>query len=401
MKQAIQITENMYWVGVHDFNCRHFHGNMFPIEDGTTYNAYLIIDKEITVIDTVEAEFMDIMLERIHSVIGKRKVDNIIVQHAEPDHSGGFLRFMQEYPNAVPYASNAGAQIMLKQYFKDYAYHKVKTLDEINTGSYTLTFIEMPLIHWPDNMMTYVKEAHVLFSNDAFGQHIAGYELYDDKYTLNKCLEKAKEYYANIVMPYGDRVKKKLQDITELNLEIDMIAPSHGIIWRTYINELLEAYMDYATMKPENKVVIVYESIWRHTQDMAEALAEGIGQGGVAVRVYKESETSSALIMSELLNAKALLVGSGCYNNEIASNISGFLTKLSTCHIKNKKALGFGSYGWFRNTTAQINERLQACGFELLSDQLLAQNYTPSQDDLSALEALGQEIANSIKNEAE
>ena len=170
MKQAIQITENMYWVGVHDFNCRHFHGNMFPIEDGTTYNAYLIIDKEITVIDTVEAEFMDIMLERIRSVIGKRKVDNIIVQHAEPDHSGGFLRFMQEYPNAVPYASNAGAQIMLKQYFKDYAYHKVKTLDEINTGSYTLTFIEMPLIHWPDNMMTYVKEAHVLFSNDAFGQ---------------------------------------------------------------------------------------------------------------------------------------------------------------------------------------------------------------------------------------
>lgn len=400
MKQAIQIKENMYWVGVHDFNCRHFHGNMFPIADGTTYNAYLIIDKEITLIDTVEAEFMDIMLERIRSVIGDKPIDNIIVQHAEPDHSGGFLRFMQEYPNAVPYASNAGAQIMLKQYFKDYEFHKVKTLDEISTGNYTLTFIEMPLIHWPDNMMTYVKEAHVLFSNDAFGQHIAGYELYDDKCTLTKCLDKAKEYYANIVMPYGDRVAKKLNDIAELNLEIEMIAPSHGIIWRTYINELLAAYMDFATMKAENKAVIVYESIWRHTQEMAEALAEGLAQGGFSVRVYKESQTSSALIMSELLDAKALFVGSGCYNNEIASNISGFLTKLSCCHIKGKKALGFGSYGWFRNTTAQINERLQSCGFELISDQLLAQNYTPSQDELSALTQLGKEIAETLKNEA-
>lgn len=399
MKQAIQIKENMYWVGVHDFNCRHFHGNMFPIAEGTTYNAFLIIDKEITVIDTVEAEFMDIMLERIRSVIGDKPVNNVIVQHAEPDHSGGFLRFMQEYPNAVPYASNAGAQIMLKQYFKDYEYRKVKTLDEINTGNYNLTFIEMPLIHWPDNMMTLVKEEHVLFSNDAFGQHIAGYELFDDQCGLIKCLDKAKEYYANIVMPYGDRVAKKLNDIAELNLEIDMIAPSHGIIWRTYIKELLDAYMDFATMKATNKVVIVYESIWKHTQDMAEALAEGIGQNGVSVRVYKESETSGALIMKELLDAKALLVGSGCYNNEIASNISGFLTKLSTCHIKGKKALGFGSYGWFRNTTAQINERLQSCGFTLLSDQVLAQNYTPSQEELSALTQLGAMIADTLIHE--
>lgn len=399
MKQAIKIKDNLYWVGVHDFNCRHFHGHMFPIEDGTTYNAYLIVDKEITVIDTVEAEFMDIMLERIHSVIKDRSVDNIIVQHAEPDHSGGFIRFMEEYPDAVPYASNAGVQIMLKQYFKDYEYRKVKTLDEINTGSYTLTFIEMPLIHWPDNMMTLVKEEHVLFSNDAFGQHIAGYDMYDDECGLEKCLDKAKEYYANIVMPYSDRVVKKLNDIAALNLQIDVIAPSHGIIWRSYIKELLAAYMDFATMKGKDKVIIVYESIWKHTQDMAEALAEGIGQNGVSVKVFKESQTSSALIMKELLDAKALLVGSGCYNNDMASNISGFLSKLATCHIKGKKALGFGSYGWFRNTSAQINERLTACGFELLSDQILAQNYTPSADDLEKLTKLGAEIADIIKKE--
>lgn len=397
MKQAIQIKENMYWVGVHDFNCRHFHGSIFPIEEGTTYNAYLIVDKEITVIDTVEEEFMDIMFERIRSVIGDKAIDNVIVQHAEPDHSGGFTKFMQKYPNAHPYASNAGVTSMMKQYFKEYPYRKVKTLDSICTGKYSLTFIEMPLIHWPDNMMTYVKEESILFSNDAFGQHIASYDIYDDAHGVAKCLDKAKDYYANIVMPYGDKVEKKLNDIAAMELSIDMIAPAHGVIWRTYIQELLAAYMEFATFQAKDKVVIVYESVWRHTQEMAEALAEGIGRNGVCVKVFKESLTSSAVIMKELIDAKAVLVGSGCYNNDMASNISGFLAKLKTCHIKGKKALGFGSYGWFRNTTADINNRLTDAGFTLLNNQVLAQNYTPSEADLDALMELGKQIAEEIK----
>lgn len=397
MKQAVKITENIYWVGVHDFNCRHFHGAMFPIEEGTTYNAYLIVDEEITVIDTVEEEFMDIMFERIRSVIKDRQVDHIIVQHAEPDHSGGFMKFMEAYPNAHPYASNAGVNIMMKQYFKEYPYRKVKTLDQICTGKYTLSFIEMPLIHWPDNMMTYVKEARVLFSNDAFGQHIASYDLYDDAHGLDKCIGKAKDYYANIVMPYGDKVVKKLLDIKEMKLKLDMIAPAHGVIWRTYIQEILDAYMEFATFVAKDKVVIVYESVWKHTQDMAEALAEGIGRNGVCVKVFKESLTSSAVIMKELIDAKAILVGSGCYNNDMASNISGFLAKLKTCHVKNKYGLGFGSYGWYRNTTNDINQRLQDAGLTLLNDQLLAQNYTPSEADLDQLMELGKQIAKEIK----
>lgn len=397
MKQAIQIKENMYWVGVHDFNCRHFHGSIFPIEEGTTYNAYLIVDKEITVIDTVEEEFMDIMFERIRSVIGDRSVDNVIVQHAEPDHSGGFMKFMQKYPNAHPYASNAGVNIMMKQYFQEYPYRKVKTLDSICTGQYSLTFIEMPLIHWPDNMMTYVKEERILFSNDAFGQHIASYDIFDDAHGLAKCLDHAKDYYANIVMPYGDKVEKKLNDIAAMNLAIDMIAPAHGVIWRSYINELLDAYMEYATFKAKDKVVIVYESVWKHTQEMAEALAEGIGRNGVCVKVFKESLTSSAVIMKELIDAKAILVGSGCYNNDVASNITGFLAKLKTCHVKNKKGLGFGSYGWYRNTTASINEKLTEAGLTLLNDQVLAQNYTPTEEDLNHLMELGKQIAEEIK----
>lgn len=397
MKQAIKLKDNMYWVGVHDFNCRHFHGAMFPIDEGTTYNAYLIVDKEITVIDTVEEEFMDIMFERIRSVIGDRLVDNIIVQHAEPDHSGGFVKFMHAYPNAHPFASNAGVNIMMKQYFKEFAYRKVKTMDTLCTGNYTLSFIEMPLIHWPDNMMTYVAEEAILFSNDAFGQHIPSYDIFDEVHGVDKCIDRAKDYYANIVMPYGDKVEKKLHDLNMITPNIEMIAPAHGVVWKAYVKEILDAYMDFATFKAKDKVVIVYESIWRHTQDMAEALAEGIGRNGVCVKVFKESATSSAVIQKELLDAKAILIGSGCYNNDMASNIHAFLAKLKTIKVKGKVGLGFGSYGWYRNTTSDINKKLEEAGITLLSDQLLAQNYTPTEHDLDQLMELGKSIAEQLK----
>ena len=397
MKQAIQIKENMYWVGVHDFNCRHFHGDLFPISEGTTYNSYLIVDEQVTLIDTVEEEFFDVMMERIRSVIGDRAIDNVIVQHAEPDHSGGFLKFMNAYPNAKPYASNAGVNIMLKQYFKEYEFSKVKTGDTLSTGSYTLTFVEMPMIHWPDNMMTYVAENKIAFSNDAFGQHIASYDIFDDAHGLAKCLDRAKDYYANIVMPYGIQVANKLKQLKSMNLEIDMIAPAHGIIWRTYISELFEAYEDFATFKSVDKAVIVYESVWKHTQMMAEALAEGMGRNGVCVKIFKCSMTSPAIIMKELLDAKAILVGSGNYNNAMAGSITAFLEKLISCKVKNKKGLGFGSYGWANLITAKINEKLVQSGITLLNDDVISQNYTPTEADLDALMELGKQIAEEIK----
>lgn len=397
MKQAIQIKEHMYWVGVHDYNLRHFHGDLFPIEDGTTYNAYLIVDKEITLIDTVEEEFMDIMLERIRSVIGDREIDNVIVQHAEPDHSGGFMHFMNVYPKAHAYASNAGVAIMLKQYFRDYDYRKVKTLDKLCTGNYTLTFIEMPMIHWPDNMMTYIEEEKILFSNDAFGQHIASYDMYDEAHGLEKCLDKAKDYYANIVMPYGDRVLIKLQDIKKLDIDIDTIAPAHGIIWKAYIKEILQAYEAYATFQSKDKAVIIYESVWKHTQMMAEALAEGMGRNGICVKIYKYSNTSSSLIMKEILDAKAILIGSGCYNNAMSPIIAGFLEKIRTSNIKHKIGIGFGSYGWYGNVTKTINEKLSDSGLEIPEMDVLSQSYTPTSDDLDHLTEIGKQLAGIIK----
>lgn len=397
MKKAIKIKDNMYWVGVHDFNCRHFHGDLFPIQEGTTYNAYLIVDEEITLIDTVEEEFFDIMMERIRSVIGDKAIQNVIVQHAEPDHSGGFEKLIAEYPDIHPYASNAGVSIMLKQYFKDYNYRKVKTGDTLCTGVNTLTFIEMPMIHWPDNMLTYVQEQKIAFSNDAFGQHIASYDIFDDAHGAYKCIDRAKDYYANIVMPYGAQVASKLKQIADMGMDIDMIAPAHGIIWRTYIKELLEAYQEFATFAQKDKVVIVYESVWKHTQMMAEALAEGIGCNGVCVKIFKCSMTSPAIILKELLDAKALLIGSGNYNNTMAPSIAAFLEKLKSCKVKHKKALGFGSYGWFNGITKEINTRLSEAGLPLLQEDIISQNYTPTEADLDALMELGATLAEEIK----
>lgn len=396
MRKAIQISENIYWVGVHDFNCRHFHGDLYPINEGTSYNAYLIVDEQVTLIDTVENEYIPILLERIESVIGNRPIDNIIVQHAEPDHSGGFLEVMERYPNAKAYASNAGIRIMMQEYFKEISYTKVVTNDTLCTGKYHLRFIEMPMIHWPDNMMTYVEESHVLFSNDAFGQHIVSYQLFDQAHEMNFCIEKAKEYFANIVAPYALQVKNKLNQIMQMNLEIEAIAPAHGIIWKAYIPEILKAYQNFSAIQLKNKAVILYESVWHHTKEMAETLAEGLGQNGVEVHLYQVSSTMDSIMMKELLDAKAILVGSGNYNNMMAPQIAGILEKLNSCKFKNRLALGFSSYGWANLVGEQINQKLKANQYEIIQDSFNI-NYAPSTSDLEEVYHLGETIALKIK----
>lgn len=385
MFKAIKVCENVYWVGVHDFNVRDFHGSLFPIDEGSSYNAYLVIDDEITLFDTVEDEFYDQMMQRIKSVIGDKKIDNLIVQHTEPDHSGGFLKFMETYPEAKVYASASGATNMLKQYFKQYDFIKVKTNDTINTGKYDFVFVEMPMIHWPDNMLTYMVQEKVVFSNDAFGQHVVSYQIFDEQHELALLLDKAKDYYANIVMPYNLQVANKLKQILAMNLEIDYIAPAHGIIWHKYIPQIIEAYQSYSSNATKNKAVIVYDSVWNHTDEMAHALAEGFGQGGMEVKLYKVSKTSPAIILKELLDAEVVMVGSGNYNNFMAPSVAAFLEKLASCKVKNKKGLAFGSYGWANVVTKQISERLKTAGIALLEEQPLSQNYTPSENDLENL----------------
>lgn len=398
MRKAMKIKENIYWVGVHDFGCRHFHGSLFPIADGTSYNAYLIVDEQVTLIDTVEDEYFDMMMERITSVIGERPIDNVIVQHGEMDHSGGFVKLVERYPEIKAYASKAGVLSMQQQFFHNHPFQTVKTLDTLNIGENTLTFVEMPMIHWPDNMLTYIAPAGVVFSNDAFGQHVCSYQMYDDQHDLAHLLSQAKDYYANIVMPYGLQVKNKLDAILKLNLDIQMIAPAHGIIWRSYIPELIAAYYDFAAMKSKDKAVIVYESTWKNTESMALALAEGLGHNGIDVRVYQASTTSSALIMKELMDAKAILIGSGNYNNAMSPNIAAFIEKLTSMKPKNKKAYVFGSYGWANVVVKNMQDRLANAKFPLFETAPSTAQYTPDTNVLDTLYETGAALAEEIKN---
>ena len=398
MRKAIAITENIYWVGAHDYNLRHFHGAMYPIEDGATYNAYLLIDEKITLIDTVEIEFFDEMYERICSVIGDRPIDNIIIQHAESDHSSGFLRLMEHYPQAVPYVSKMGEKIMLEQFFRQYPYRVVKSGETLKIGKNTLTFIEMAMIHWPDNMATYVSEAKVLFSNDAFGQHVVNFAKIDDSFDYEYLINKAKEYYANIVMPYGLNVQKKLSELHDLALPIDYIMPAHGVIWHRCITRMLDDYLKMAKGETKHKAIIVYESVWQHTRMIAETLAEGLGQNGIDVRVYKLSATSKALIMKELLDSRAILVGSGCYNNTIAEEVAGFMDKLTSLRLSDKYFGTFGSYGWNKMATCRMQERV-SCLKLADSGINININYAPTEDDLNEIYHSAAELAKLIKDE--
>lgn len=396
MTKAILIKDNIYWVGARDYNSRNFHGAIFPIEEGTTYNAYLVIDKEVTLIDTVELQFMDEMLERIKSVIKDQPIDNVIIQHGENDHASGFTELVKHYPNIKAYASKAGVLCMQKQYFKDFPYIPVKSYDTLKTGEFTLTFLEMPLIHWPDNMLTFISEAKIIFSNDAFGQHIISSRLFDTYLSWDYCYQKAKDYYANIVMPYGLQVSKKLMEIAESGWEFDMIAPSHGVIFKSYLPQLISAYQEFSTMASKPKAIIIYDSVWNNTQQMGEALAEGLGES-MEVKIYKISITSANIIMKELLDSQVVLIGSGCYNNIMAPSIAGFIEKLKSMRITNKKAIAFSSYGWFPGILADMNERLVAAGFELINSPLLNQNYAPNEIDLEKLQEEGKIIGDSFK----
>ncbi len=392
MKKATKLKENVYWVGARDLNCRNFHGELYPIEEGTTYNAYLILDEQTTLIDTVEEEFTSDCLERIQSVLKDQPLDNIILQHAEPDHSGGLMKIKAAYPNATVYASQGCVRNVTTQFHPDFPMNPLKTNDTLCTGKYNFTFVEMQMIHWPDNMLTYCPELKTVFSNDAFGQHIVNYQLTDENLDKNYCIEQAKEYFANIVLSYTTQVKAKLNLILSMNLEIEDIMPAHGIIWRKYIPDILEAYQGFADSKCKRKAVIVYESVWKHTQDMAEALAEGFGDAGMEVKVYKLSNTRSSIVFRELMDAEVVCVGSGTYNNEISYSIGAFLTHLKAAKVKGKKGLGFGAFGWFPKVPSNIDQALVNSGLTSCHEAI-AQAFSPSQDQLENYYQIAQEIA--------
>ena len=320
----VELASGIYWVGAIDWNIRNFHGYTTP--QGTSYNAYLIIDEKIALIDTVKAPFAQEMLDRIQEIVALEEIDYLISNHAEMDHSGSIPETMRYLTKASVVTSGRGKEGLLRHHKIDWPFIVVKEGMELSLGKHKLQFVEAPMLHWPDNMLVYLKDQRILFSSDAFGQHIASSYRYADE--VSGVIPEAAKYYANIVMPYAPMVIKALEKLRDT--KVDIIAPDHGLIWRKAqdIETIIGLYADWSQGKARDKILIVYDSMWQSTDKMAKALIEGIIREGVEVRLFNLSNTDSSDIIREVLDSKAILVGSPTLNRGLFPTVAGFLAYL-------------------------------------------------------------------------
>lgn len=384
--KAVKVKEGIYWVGAIDWNVRNFHG--YLTQRGTTYNAYIIIDEKITLIDAVKPNLSDQMMHRISDIIDPTKIDIVISNHTEMDHSGAIPDIMKLNPNAEVYACANGVKGLEAHYKEKWNFKSVSTGDEIKLGKNTVQIITTPMVHWPDNMMCYMPEQKILFSNDAFGQHLASSERFDDEYPVDVIMEEARKYYANIVLPYCKPVLKLLADIEHLDIEI--IATSHGIIWRKNIKSVISEYKKWASNNFRKKAVVIYDSMWNSTEKMAYAISSGFEAKGYDVVFCNLQYNHISDIMTEILMAEYICVGSPTLNNNIMPNVAGFLYYLKGLAPQNRKAIAFGSYGWGGQSVAQIESIMKESGLNVV--KTFRERYIPSQDKIECIQREVEEI---------
>ncbi|MDR1603718.1 MAG: flavodoxin domain-containing protein [Gracilibacteraceae bacterium] len=377
--RAVKVADNIWWVGAVDWDTRNFHG--YSTSRGSTYNAYLIVDDKITLIDTVKAPFFPEMMARIAEIVDPAKIDIVISNHVEMDHSGALPLLMEKIPNAPVYTSPQGEKGLRAHYRKDWDFRVVKTGDALRTGRYSFSFVSTPMVHWPDNMLTYCPEAKILFSNDAFGEHLASAERFADEAALGIVEEEAAKYYANIVMPYGAQTQKALAGAG--GLDIELIAPSHGLIWRRDIETIIGWYQKWSADRPENKAVVVYDSMWHSTEAMALRVGDALEHAGVPARMCNLKTTHISDIMTGVLMSRFVFVGSPTLNNGIMPTVAQFLTYLAGLAPKNRVGFAFGSYGWGGQSVGIIDKILRDAGMEVLDSVRL--QYIPDEEQLRSL----------------
>ncbi|WP_278563649.1 FprA family A-type flavoprotein [Collinsella tanakaei] len=388
MLNAIEISPKVWWVGGIDWNERLFHG--YTTEAGITYNAYLIMDEKITLIDTCKATFSNELVQRISQVVDPAKIDVVITNHVEMDHSGSLPVIHKIAPNAQIYASAGAGVNEVKAHFGIEA-TPVKSGDTLNIGERTLTFVTTPMVHWPDNMVTYSDVDQILFSNDAFGQHYATTKRFDDENDLCEIMKQAKKYYANIVWPYGMQAHKALEAVK--GLELKMIAPSHGCIWRSHIDKILEKYEAWTTYQTEEKAVVVFDSMWHSTEMMAREICDSFIAEGISAKLIDVKASHISDIMTDLCDARYVAVGSPTLNSNMLPTVASFLTYMRGLSPKNDQRIGlaFGSYGWAPLGPKQVYEELEKAKFNL-PVPVVTQQWIPSEENLAELQATVKKI---------
>ena len=388
-----KISDTVSWVGKIDWELNKFHGDEYSTHKGSSYNSYLIRDEKTVLIDTVWEPFSKEFVNNLKKEIDLKEIDYIIANHAEIDHSGALSDLMEEIPDTPIYCTKNGVKIIKGHHHKDWNFVEVKTGDTLDIGKNKLVFVEARMLHWPDSMMTYMAGENILFSNDAFGQHYASELMYNDKVDNDELYNEAIKYYANILTPFSKFVVSKIEEVVSLNIPIDMICPSHGIIWRDNPLQIITQYMEWAKSYQENQITLVYDTMWNGTRRMAEAIAEGIKSKDkdVDVKLFNCAKRDKNDIITEIFKSKMVLVGSSTINNGILTAAAGILEMMKGMKFTNKKAAAFGSYGWSGEAIKIITEQLKDAKFDVVNDGI-RELWNPDEEALERCREFGRSL---------
>jgi len=388
----VELKPGIYWVGAIDWNVRDFHGYSTPF--GTTYNAYLILDEKNVLIDTVKAPFYTEMLGRVSEIIDPSKIDMIVSNHVEMDHSGSLPQIVERIGSPAVITCERGKKGLEKHYQKSFKMSMVKTGDTISLGRRTLTFVEAPMLHWPDSMFTYIKEDQVLLPNDAFGQHFASSQRFEDE-VGDEVMRHAAKYYANILWPLAPLILKKVDEVVKMGIPIDMIAPSHGLIWRKDPGRIIQAYVAWSQGKANNKILVIYDTMWGSTESMAKAILKGLIEEEAEARLLHLRSNHRSDIIEEMLEAKGILLGSPTLNNGMFPTMGDFLTYMSGLRPKGKVFGLFGSHGWGGGAVKKMRKNLEEEKFDVWEKELSIQ-YIPDSEELKKAIQFGKEFAKKV-----
>ena len=383
----MRVAEDVFWVGVVDWTVRDFHG--YRTTYGTSYNAYLVKDEKVVLIDTVKFGYEEVLLEKLEELT--ERIDYIVVNHIEMDHAGSLKAVLEKYPEAEIVTNARGERGLRDAYGIEKSVKVVKTGDTLRIGRRELTFVEMPMVHWPDSMATYLIEDRILFPNDAFGMHYASSKIVDSELgeeDLEKVFFESAKYYANIVLPYSQQVRKVLEELRKF--EIEMICPSHGIIWKDNVSRIIEKYEEWSSGKAERKVVLAYDSMWGYTEKALKSIVEGIEEVGVPYRIYKLRNSDFTELMAEVMQSRGIVVGSPTLNRELFPSVAAFLTYMKGLKPFNKVAAAFGSYGWSGEAVKKIVKVFEELKFEVVGEVRFKYR---SEDKKDELRDLGRKLA--------
>ncbi len=395
---AFQINDSVTWVGKIDWELRKFHGEELSTHNGSSYNAYLIRAEKTVLLDTVWGPFAKEFVDNLKQEIDLNEIDYIVSHHGETDHSGSLPELLKHIPNTPVYCTANAVKSLKGQYHQDWNFQVVKSGDKLSLGSKELTFIEAPMLHWPDSMFSYLSGDNILFSNDAFGQHIASEKMYNDLIDQNLLYGEALKYYANILTPFSKMVEKKINEIVALNLPVSMICPDHGVIWRHEPLQIVEKYLTWARDYQENQITVIYDTMWNGTRRMAEALAAGLtaGDPDVTVKLFNSARSDRNDIITEVFQSKAILLGSPTINKGILTSVAGLLDEMKGMAFKHKQAAAFGCYGWSGESVKVLTEKLQEAGFQVDKEGLRL-TWDPDAQGTEACHEFGKEFASGLK----